>query len=110
MQIHYFINVDTMQHEVDIWFEKEVKEAICVKVEKPSLTYNTVLSSPPRRFNNHSHVLTATTVLYTLPQVTHTTLTSVVTTARALMKQVVSMILIMTPHRLYIGDSVNSYS
>ena len=56
-------DVHIMDRE-DRWFERGVKEAIYVKVEKPSLNrggglrhhlspiYNAVLSSLPRRFNN----------------------------------------------------------
>ncbi len=56
-------NVHILDRE-DRWFERGVKEAIYVKVEKPSfqrggglqhhlsLIYNATLSSLPRRFNN----------------------------------------------------------
>ena len=56
-------NVHILDRE-ERWFERGVREAIYVKVEKPSLnrggglrhhlspTYNAVLSSLPRRFNN----------------------------------------------------------
>ncbi len=56
-------NVHILDRE-DRWFERGVKEAIYVKVEKPSLNrgeglqhhlspiYNAALSSIPRRFNN----------------------------------------------------------
>lgn len=56
-------NVKILDRE-DIWFERGVKEAIYVKVEKPSLNrggglrhhlspiYNVALSSLPRRVNN----------------------------------------------------------
>ncbi len=55
---------DSDVHILDSWFERGVKEAIYVKVEKPSLNrggglrhhlsliYSAALSSPPRRFNN----------------------------------------------------------
>ncbi len=62
-QCSYFGQGGQLDRE-DRWFERGVKEAIYVKVEKPSLSrggglwhhlspiYNAALSSPPRRFNN----------------------------------------------------------
>ena len=50
------------------WFERGVKEAIYIKLERPSLNrggglqhhlspfYNAVLSSLPKQLNNHSHL------------------------------------------------------
>ena len=60
-------NVRILDRE-DRWFERGVKEAIYVHLEKPSLnrggglrhhlsaTYNAVLGALPRRINPHSHL------------------------------------------------------
>ena len=60
-------NVRVLARE-DRWFERGVKEAIYVKLEKPSLNrggglrfnlpsiYNSVLTSVPRKFQQHSHL------------------------------------------------------
>ena len=60
-------NVHVLDRE-DRWFERGVKKAIYVRLEKPSLnkggglrhhlstTYNALLGALPRRFNPHTHL------------------------------------------------------
>ena len=60
-------NVHVLDRE-DRWFERGVKKAIYVRLEKPSLnkggglrhhlseTYNAVLGALPRRFDPHTHL------------------------------------------------------